>query len=70
MPANVHLLGRAGGAAIEKMMNTAYDAGDEGNTDQQIRILKKLLKSNPDQFNAWLLLGEVQTNTGLWNAIH
>ena len=66
MPANVHLLGRAGGAAIEKMMNTAYDAGDEGNTDQQIRILKKLLKSNPDQFNAWLLLGEVQTNTGLW----
>ena len=66
LPANAHLLGRVGGAEIEKMMNTAYDAGDEGNTDQQKRILKKLLKSCPNQFNAWLLLGEVQTNTGLW----
>ena len=66
VPANSFLRGRAGGAEIEKMMNTAYDAGDEGNTDQQIRILKKLLKTNPDQFYAWLQLGIVQTDTGAW----
>ena len=66
VPPKAESRGKKGATEVVRLLHAAADAGDEGNYDQQICMIKKLLKSNPDQFGAWLELGMAQINTGSW----
>ena len=53
VPPKAESRGKKGANEVIRLLHAAADAGDEGNYDQQIRMIKRLLKSNPDQFGAW-----------------